>query len=200
MSRVDYFAHPRALVDEGAKIGAHSRVWAHAHVMPGAVIGEHCNIGDFAFVESGAKLGNHVTVKNGVQIWEGVTAEDGVFLGPNCVFTNDLFPRTMHVVRRAKEEWLVPTLIREGASIGANATIVCGVTIGRYAFVAAGSVVTKDVPDYAIVLGCPARVHGWACLCGQKIAFKGKSAKCKKCGELYSKTGRTARVKPKNHR
>lgn len=155
----DFYQHPKALVDEGAKIGNGTRVWAFAHVMSGASIGDDCNIGNYAFVESGAVLGNQVTVKNGVQIWEGIIAEDGVFFGPNCVFTNDYWPRSF--LKRDKKEWLLETRIGTGATIGANAVIRPGVTIGCYAFIGAGSVVTKDVPDHALVYGSPARQHGW---------------------------------------
>ena len=122
-----FFVHPKALVDQGAQIGEGTRVWAFAHVLKGAVIGSHCNIGDYAFVESGAKLGDHVTVKNAVQVWEGVTAENGVFLGPNCTLTNDKSPRSF--IKKSKDQWLKPTLFKEGATIGANATVLwyfCG--------------------------------------------------------------------------
>ncbi|MBI3558532.1 MAG: N-acetyltransferase [Deltaproteobacteria bacterium] len=194
MANTDYSAHPKALVDEGAVIGAHTRVWAFAHIMPGARIGQHCNICDYAFVESGAKLGNNVTVKNGVQIWNGVETEDGVFLGPNCVFTNDLVPRTTAVVKREEKDWLAKTLLKKGASVGANATIICGNTVGQYALVGAGAVVTKDVPDHALVMGNPARFHTWVCRCGAKLKFKGKNAKCGECGDKYTKTGSPAKV------
>ena len=185
MSDKKYFSHEKALVDNGAKIGEGSRVWAFAHVLSGAEIGAHCNIGDYSMVESGAKLGNHVTVKNGVQVWEGVVAEDGVFMGPHCVFTNDMFPRSFR--KRPKEEWLVQTHLKEGASIGANATIVCGHSVGRFAFVVAGSVVTKDVPDYAMVMGVPAKFYAWICACGEKLNFKSKKTKCKACSAKYEK-------------
>lgn len=194
MSSRDYFVHPKAIIDEGAKIGAHTRVWAFAHVMPGAVIGEHCNICDYVFVEGGAILGNRVTVKNGVNVWEGVEAQEGAFLGPSCVFTNDRFPHLRGKTKRAKEKWLLKTLIREGATIGANATVVCGITIGRHAFVAAGAVVTKDVPDYAIVMGNPARFYSWNCSCGTKLRFGGKKATCSKCGTSFIKRGRPATI------
>lgn len=180
-----YKAHEKALVDEGAKIGEGTRVWAFAHVLSGAEIGKNCNIGDFSMVESGARLGDDCTVKNGVQVWEGVIAEDGVFFGPNCVFTNDMVPRSFR--KRPKEEWLEKTYLKKGCSIGANATIVCGNTIGRYAFVAAGSVVAKDVADFALVKGVPAKFHAWICKCGAKLAFKGTKAACKACGAKYAK-------------
>ncbi len=181
----EYFTHPKALVDEGAKIGKGTRIWAMAHVMGGAEIGENCNICDYVFVESGVKLGSHVTVKNGVQIWEGVEVANGVFLGPNCVFTNDMFPRAL--LKRPKEEWLLSTSLLEGCSIGANATIICGHTVGRYAFVTAGAVVTRDVPDYAMVKGNPARFYSWICRCGKKLEFNGNLCECPKCGLKYEK-------------
>lgn len=189
-----YYAHPKALIDDGAKIGRHTRVWAHAHVMSGADIGEHCNIGDFAFIESGAKLGNHVTVKNGVQVWEGLQVEDGVFLGPQCVFTNDMFPRSF--LKPPKETWLLKTYLKEGCTIGAGAIIVCGHTIGKYAFVAAGSVVTKDVPDFAMVMGNPARFHCWVCRCANKLNFVHNQAECSKCGLGFERLPDQTQIKP----
>ena len=159
------FVHERALCESDA-IGPRTRVWAFAHVMKGAVIGADCNVGDHAFVESGARLGDRVTVKNAVLVWDKVTVEDDVFLGPNMVFTNDMNPRV--AFKKAPDKFL-PTLVRRGASIGANATIVCGVTIGENAFVGAGSVVIRDVPPHAMVVGNPARRIGWMCACGEKL-------------------------------
>lgn len=189
----EYFQHERALVDKGATIGKGTRVWAHAHVMPGAVIGEDCNIGDFAFIENGAVLGNHVTVKNGVQVWDGVEAEDGVFLGPNAVFTNDLFPRSF--IRQTRDQYLVKTKLRQGCTIGANATIVCGHTIGAYAFIAAGALVVKDVPDFALMVGVPAKRRAWICKCTKKLKFARGKAKCS-CGAAYTFDARKKIVKP----
>ncbi|GBD92542.1 dTDP-3-amino-3,6-dideoxy-alpha-D-galactopyranose 3-N-acetyltransferase [bacterium BMS3Abin05] len=177
------YIHPKALVETDT-IGARTRVWAFAHVMKGAEIGSDCNICDHSFVESTVKIGNLVTVKNGVAIWEKVTVEDGVFLGPYCVFTNDMNPRAE--VKKGPAG-LIPTRICRGASIGANATIVCGITIGRYAFIGAGAVVTKDVPDFAMVYGNPAGIHGYMCACGEKIETFGKP--CPKCGRIYKKDG-----------
>jgi UDP-2-acetamido-3-amino-2,3-dideoxy-glucuronate N-acetyltransferase len=171
------FVHERALCESDA-IGARTRVWAFAHVMKGAVIGSDCNVGDHAFVESGARLGNHVTVKNCVLVWDKVTVEDEVFLGPNMVFTNDMNPR---VAFKKSADGFLPTLVRRGASIGANATIVCGVTIGTNAFVGAGSVVIRDVPAHAMVVGNPARRIGWMCACGEKLPA---DLACK-CGRRY---------------
>lgn len=157
------FIHPRALV-ESDEIGAGTRVWAFAHVMKGARIGEGCNIGDHSFIESGATLGNDVTIKNGVSIWDGVEIENLVFVGPNVAFTNDTRPRSK-VYHSVPE----PTRILEGASIGANATILAGITIGKYAMVGAGSVVTKDVKDFELVFGCPARHAGWVNQAGERL-------------------------------
>ncbi|QNN52184.1 acyltransferase [Nocardioides mesophilus] len=159
------YVHPRALC-ESTEVGARTRVWAFAHVMEGAVVGEDCNVCDHAFIESGARVGDRVTVKNGVLVWDGVRVEDDVFLGPAVVFTNDLRPRA-HLKRSG--DALTPTLVRRGATLGANVTVVCGVTIGRHAFVAAGSVVTRDVPDFAFVAGNPARQRGWVCRCGERL-------------------------------
>jgi UDP-2-acetamido-3-amino-2,3-dideoxy-glucuronate N-acetyltransferase len=146
-------AHPLALV-ESDEIGEETRIWAFAHVMKDARIGRGCNIGEQCYIEQGATLGNNVTVKNGVNVWTGVTIEDNVFLGPNCVLTNDPNPRAY--IKKSADS-LVETLIRSNATIGANATIVCGVTIGRYAFIGAGAVVIRSVPDFALVVGNPAR-------------------------------------------
>ena len=160
-----YIAHPLALV-ESNEIGESTRIWAFAHVMKNARIGRHCNIGEHCYIEQGATLGNNVTVKNGVSVWAGVTVEDDVFLGPNCVLTNDPNPRAY--IKKSADS-LVETLIRSNATIGANATIVCGVTIGRYAFIGAGAVVIRSVPDFALVVGNPARQIGWMCVCAQRI-------------------------------
>jgi UDP-2-acetamido-3-amino-2,3-dideoxy-glucuronate N-acetyltransferase len=171
------FVHPQGLC-ESEDVGAGTRVWAFAHVLPGAVVGQDCNIGDGAFVEGGARLGDRVTVKNGVLVWDGVTVEDDVFLGPAVVFTNDLTPRA-HVKKGHAE--FVPTVVRRGATLGANSTIVCGVTVGRHAFVAAGAVVIESVPDHALVAGNPARQKGWVCECGLRVP---ESLACS-CGRSY---------------
>lgn len=157
--------HPRGLC-ESDTVGPRTRIWAFAHVLPGAVIGSDCNICDHAFVEGGAVIGSGVTIKNAVLVWDRVTIEDEVFVGPNAVFTNDLRPRA--AIKRGRDEWL-PTLVRRGATIGANATIVCGVTIGEHAFVAAGAVVARDVAAHALVAGNPARFVGWVCSCGARL-------------------------------
>jgi acetyltransferase-like isoleucine patch superfamily enzyme len=160
-----YFVHPLALV-ETDDIGEGTRVWAFAHVMKGAVIGRDCNICDHAFVESNVTIGDGVTIKNGVSVWDGVTLGNHVFVGPNAAFTNDLNPRAE--IKKTADQF-VPTLVNEGATIGANATIVCGVDIGPYAFVGAGSVVIRDVAAYAVVVGNPARRVGYMCECGETL-------------------------------
>jgi acetyltransferase-like isoleucine patch superfamily enzyme len=173
------FKHPLSLV-ESESIGDGTRIWAWAHVMKGARIGADCNIGEHCFIESGVVLGDRVTVKNGVAVWEGVTAEDDVFLGPNAVLTNDLRPRSK--VYHAKVE---PIVLREGSTIGANATVVCGVTIGRWAMVGAGSVVTRDVPDHALVYGNPGRLRGHVCRCSRPLKLTDGVAACS-CGRRYA--------------
>jgi UDP-2-acetamido-3-amino-2,3-dideoxy-glucuronate N-acetyltransferase len=160
-----FFAHPQALV-ETEEIGPGTRIWAFAHVLPGVRIGAECNICDHAFIETGVVLGNNVTVKNGVAIWQGVTVEDNVFLGPNCVLTNDPNPRAY--IKKPGEA-LQNTLIRANATLGANATILCGVTIGRYAFIGAGAVVLRTVLDFALMVGNPARQIGWMCHCARRL-------------------------------
>jgi len=159
------FVHPQG-VCESADVGVGTRVWAFAHVLDGARVGAGCNVCDGAFVEGGAVLGDRVTVKNQVMVFAGVTVADDVFLGPGVTFTNDLNPRAH--VRHSVDE-LVPTWVDEGATLGARATVVCGVTIGANAFVGAGAVVTRDVPAYAFVVGNPARQIGWACRCGRRL-------------------------------
>ena len=167
MTEDGVFIHPRGLC-ESERVGRGTRIWAFAHVMPGAVVGEDCNVCDHAFIETGAVLGDRVTVKNAVLIWSGVTVEDDVFLGPAVVFTNDLRPRAP--IKRSSDE-LLATVVRRGATLGANVTVVCGLEIGAYAFVAAGAVVTTDVPAYALVVGNPGRVVGEVCVCGaQRVA------------------------------
>lgn len=186
------FVHPLAVVDEGARIGAGSRVWAGAHIMSGAHVGRDCNIGENCFVEGGVTVGAGVTVKNNVALYSGAEIEDDVFLGPSCVFTNVVNPRSF--VSRKSE--FKKTVVKRGASIGANATLVCGVTVGRYAFVGAGAVVSKNVPDYALAYGCPARVRGWVCRCGAKLDFRDGQAVCPECGEAYLLKEETVRPVP----
>lgn len=179
----DYFVHKSSYIDEGASIGQGTKIWHFCHVMPRATIGEICNIGQNVLISSDVTIGNNVKIQNNVSLYTGVTVEDDVFLGPSMVFTNVLNPRS-HISR--KDEYK-PTLIRRGASIGANATIVCGITLGRYSFVGAGSVVTRDVPDYALVYGSPARLHGWVCQCGEPLQFVEDRAVCSRCGDAYRK-------------
>ncbi len=177
-----FFKHPTALV-ETDDIGEGTNVWAYAHVMKGAKVGSHCNIGDHAFVENGAVVGDDVTIKNSVAVWQYVTVKNRAFLGPNCSLTNDNRPRS-------KRPWSpVSTTIEEGATIGANATIVCGCHIGRYAFIGAGAVVTRPVPDHAVVLGNPGRVRGFVCECCQPLSGRGPVLSCKACGLQYRKAG-----------
>lgn len=154
---MNYFVHESSYIDDGAKIGENTKVWHFCHIQAGAVIGDNCSLGQNVNIANNVHIGNEVKIQNNVSVYEGVEVEDGVFLGPSCVFTNDLTPRARYP--KGHENYK-KTLIREGASIGANATIVCGHTIGKYAMVAAGAVVTKDVPDYALVAGVPAVVIG----------------------------------------
>ena len=183
-----FFAHSLALIDTD-DIGDRTRIWAFAHVLKGARIGSDCNIGEHSYIESGASLGNNVTVKNGVSVWSLVSVEDNCFLGPNCVFTNDMNPRAY--IKKGAEA-LLPTLVKANATIGAGATIVCGNTIGRFAFVGAGSVVIRDVQEYALVVGNPARQIGWICECAAKLPMKasamiGDTCICNKCGAIFKR-------------
>jgi len=175
------FVHPGALC-ESDDIGPRTRVWAFAHVMPGAKVGADCNVCDHAFIETGAVVGDRVTIKNNVLVWVGVTIEDDVFVGPGAVFTNDLDPRA--AFKKSPDQFL-PTLVRRGATIGANATIVCGVTIGECAFVGAGAVVTESVPPYGLVVGNPAFRTGWVCECGARLSADLACA----CGRRYQRNG-----------
>jgi UDP-2-acetamido-3-amino-2,3-dideoxy-glucuronate N-acetyltransferase len=179
-------AHESAYVDEGAEVGKGTKIWHFCHIMAGARIGEGCSLGQNVVVMPRAQLGRNVKVQNNVSIYEGVVCEDDVFLGPSMVFTNVLNPRS-HVSR--KHEYR-DTLVRRGATIGANATIVCGHTLGEYCFVGAGSVVTRDVPPYARVVGVPARLVGWMCRCGVRLAVEpkvseGDRVQCAACGTWY---------------
>jgi len=177
-----YFIDESAIVEKGVKIGIGSKVWHFTHIMKGAQIGRNCTIGQNVFIADGAKIGNNVKIQNNVSVYSGVTLEDDVFCGPSMVFTNVKKPRSTYPVNKS----YVKTLVKTGATIGANATIMCGVTIGRYAFVGAGSVVTKDVSEYALVYGNPAKLQGWACECGEKLeAVKKEKYFCKKCSKNY---------------
>ncbi len=183
-----FFVHPNALV-ETEEIGEGTRIWAFAHIMKNARIGKNCNIGDGTFMEGGAVVGDNVTIKNANMLWEGITLEDGVFVGPQVYFTNDKHPRSPRLPeasdRYLGHEWLSETLVKYGASIGAGAVIVPGITIGEYATIGAGAVVTHDVRAYAIMVGNPARQAGWACRCGLPMAFDPDTARCD-CGRKYS--------------
>ncbi len=178
-----YFVHPTALVDEPARVGDRTQIWHYTHIMPGAKIGESCIIGQNVFISSGAILGNQIKIQNNVSIYDGVILEDGVFCGPSMVFTNVFNPRSF--ISRKRE--FRKTLVKRGATIGANATIICGCTIGEYALIGAGSVVTKDVPDYALFYGNPGSVKGWVCQCAEGILFRSGKAECRSCGKRYKK-------------
>lgn len=176
-----YVAHESAFIDNGVDIGEGTRIWHFSHVLRGSRIGRHCNIGQNVVVGPKAVVGDGVKIQNNVSVYEGVTLEDHVFCGPSTVFTNVLNPRSE--IPRMSE--LKPTLVKRGATLGANSTILCGVTVGRYAFVGAGAVVTADVPDHALVVGNPARQSRWICLCGVKLTVKGNRGKCLGCGARY---------------
>ena len=188
------FVHESAYVDDGCQIGEGTKIWHFCHIMSGSRIGRRCNIGQNVVVSPDVVLGDNVKVQNNVSIYTGVILEDDVFCGPSMVFTNVINPRS-HVSRRHEYQ---RTLVKQGASLGANSTIVCGHTIGRYAFVGAGAVVTHDVPDHALVVGNPARVAGWMCECGVKLASGSKPPariRCESCGAAYEGSGATvARV------
>lgn len=175
-----YFVHPSACVDEGAEIGEGTKIWHFCHVSGGCTVGKNCTVGQNVFIAPGVKVGDFCKIQNNVSLYEGVELGNYVFCGPSMVFTNVQRPRCKYPQRGSR--FYVRTPVGEGASIGANATVVCGHRIGKHAFVAAGSVVTKDVPDHAVVMGNPARQHGWACECGEKL--DGHLA-CPKCGRKY---------------
>ncbi len=177
-----YFAHPTAVIDEGSEIGAGTKIWHFSHVMPNCIIGDHCNIGQNVVISPHVVLGKNVKVQNNVSIYTGVVCEDDVFLGPSMVFTNVTNPRSA-IIRKNQ---YAKTIVKKGASIGANATIVCGHDIGRFAFIGAGAVVTKNVPDYALVIGNPAKQIGWMSEFGLKLNFnKGGEAICPESEEKY---------------
>ena len=181
---MSYFVHPSAIVDEGARIGAGTKVWHFCHVSAGARLGERCVLGQNVFVADRVEVGDDCKIQNNVSLYEGVVLEEHVFCGPSMVFTNVKTPRAAFP-RRGAEHYLT-TRVRRGASIGANATVVCGVTIGAWAFVAAGAVVTRDVPDHALVAGVPARQIGWVCECGVKLAPGGEALACAACPRRYA--------------
>ena len=183
------FIHESAYVDEGARIGAGTKVWHFCHVLPGAVIGERCTLGQNVVVMNDVRIGNNVKIQNNVSVYDAVELEDDVFCGPSMVFTNVINPRS-HVPR--KDEYL-RTKVRRGATIGANATIVCGVTLGEYSFIGAGSVVTTDVPAYALIVGVPGKQVGWMCRCGVRLDKDGhldsQDVTCTSCGSRYTVRG-----------
>jgi len=177
----DFFAHETAVVDAGAQIGRGTKIWHFCHVMPKAVIGEQCIIGQNCYIDNGARVGNRVKIQNNVSVYHGVTLEDGVFCGPSCVFTNVMNPRAE--IERKRE--FKNTLVGRGATIGANATIVCGVTLGEYVFIGAGAVVTSDAPAFGLMVGVPARRVGWMCRCGERLHPAGGAATCGACRTKY---------------
>lgn len=185
----EYYVHPSSYIDDGVEIGAGTKIWHFCHIMPGAVIGQDCIIGQNVFVAGAVRIGSNVKIQNNVSVYAGVVVEDDVFLGPSMVFTNVVNPRS-HINRR--NEYQI-TVVKRGATIGANATIICGVTLGKYAFIGAGTVVTKDVPPYALLYGAPAKIQGWMCQCGIKLRFEKagdvKTVVCENCGARYNKLG-----------
>jgi UDP-2-acetamido-3-amino-2,3-dideoxy-glucuronate N-acetyltransferase len=184
-----FWVHKTAEIQKGAKIGKGTKIWQNCQILKGAEIGENCIIGHNCFI-SKAKLGKGVKLESNIDVWDLVTLKDYVFIGPSVVFTNDLTPRAKYPKKKFPKygKWL-PTLVKEGATIGANATILCGITIGKWAMVGAGAVVTENIPDYAIVVGNPAKIIGWVCECGNKLEFKRGKAVCKICRRKYQKKG-----------
>lgn len=181
----DVFIHESSYVDPGVVIGSGTRIWHFCHILGNVRIGRECRIGQNVVIGPHVLVGNNVKIQNNVSVYQGVTLEDDVFCGPSMVFTNVMTPRS--AFPRNTDKDFAPTLVKRGASIGANATIVCGHTIGQHALIGAGAVVTKDVPAYAVVYGNPARQRGWACQCGVILAFRGDRAQCPDCGRRYRK-------------
>jgi UDP-2-acetamido-3-amino-2,3-dideoxy-glucuronate N-acetyltransferase len=173
--------HEAAVVDPGAFVGAGTKIWHFSHVLPGSKIGERCNIGQNVVIGPEVSIGNNCKIQNNVSVFKGVTLQDGVFCGPSMVFTNIYNPRA----EIPKMDQVRPTLVKKGTTIGANATIVCGTTLGRYSFIGAGAVVTRNVPDHALVLGNPAKQIGWMCACGERLS---DDLECLACGNRYVKT------------
>ena len=187
-----YFVHESAYVDDNVTIDEGTKIWHFSHVQTGSIIGKNCSLGQNVNVGNNVKIGNNVKNQNNVSVYEGVELEDYVFCGPSMVFTNIMNPRSEFPQRGT--EFYLKTIVKKSASLGANSTIVCGNTVGKYALVGAGSVVTKDVPDYAMVVGTPAQIKGWMCACGQKLSLSRSSdqtenASCSKCGREYKKEG-----------
>lgn len=183
MENKNFFAHQTSIIGDKAVIGAGTKIWCWVQIMDGAIIGNNCLIGNNCYIEQGVVIGNNVKIKNNIALYEGVICEDDVFLGPNCVFTNVFNPRAFI----SRKDQFLPTIVKKGATIGANSTIICGNTIGEYSFVGAGSVVTKDVPSFAIVFGNPARIQGYVCECGNKISFDNGRSVCTECRKEYFK-------------
>lgn len=181
METKNYFVHESSYIDEPCVIGEGTKIWHFSHIMGNSEIGKNCNIGQNVVISPNVKLGNNVKIQNNVSVYTGVECEDDVFLGPSCVFTNVINPRSF--ISRKNE--YKKTVIKKGASLGANCTIVCGHNIGKYAFVAAGAVVTKDIPDFALVMGNPAKVKYYVCKCSRKMVFKDNKFICPHCGEKY---------------
>ena len=183
-----YWAHKTAEIQKGAKIGKGTKIWQNCQVLKGAKVGENCVIGHNCFIGGKAKLGDGVKVESNIDVWDLVELQDYVFVGPSVVFTNDLNPRARYPKNRYPKygKWL-PTIVEKGVSIGANATILCGITIGELAMVGAGAVVTGNVPDYGLVVGVPAKIVGWVCECGNKLEFREKKAICPICKRKYQK-------------
>lgn len=181
---MDYFAHKTAIVETGARIGAGTKIWHFSHVMPTAIIGSDCSLGQNVFIADSVVVGDHVKIQNNVSVYQGVVLEDYVFCGPSVVFTNVKTPRAAFP-RNSSDDYL-KTTVKHGASLGANATIVCGITIGEWAMIAAGAVVSKDVPPYALVAGVPGVLVGWSCECGSTLGLIGQKAKCGECERMYA--------------
>ncbi len=185
----NYFVHESSYVDDNVEVGEGTKIWHFSHIQKGTTIGKNCSIGQNVNVGNNVRIGNNVKIQNNVSVYEGVELEDYVFCGPSMVFTNVPNPRSEFPQRRS--EYYKPTPVRYGASIGANATVVCGHEIGQFAFIGAGAVVTKDVPNYALIVGSPGKIVGWMCRCGAKLVFSAEKSGCTKCTREYSKSGDT---------
>lgn len=187
MGKQGYFSHPTAVIDDGAYIGDNSRIWHFTHVCAGARIGEACTVGQSCYVDLNVSIGKGVKIQNNVSVYQGVTVEDYAFLGPSCVFTNVLTPRSAFPRNNPATDYL-PTLVRRGATVGANATVCCGVELGAWCLIGAGTVVTADVPPHAVMMGVPARQTGWACHCGAVLRLQEDALACPedRCGRRYS--------------